>query len=410
MWLYRVLLALASPFIARRIWRFHKRYANYRVQETLGHWGTVQADLWLHCASVGEVLAAKPLIARWLEVNPGKQLLITTVTPTGEEQVQKWFAGRVQHRYLPLDHKVCVQRALADLHCPQLAIIETELWPNLLQTAKAKGMIIQIINARLSERSAKRYQKFGCFSKPLMALPDRFLAHAEADAKRFQSLGAKDVSVVGNIKFDITAPDDSEAPIWREAFTPNDEFVWIAASTHEGEDAQFLEAHKALRKQIPQAKLILVPRHPERFDAVYELSQQQGFHTVRRSEDTLNTWSQAEVLLGDSMGEMMRYFAISDVTFVAGSMIERGGHNPIEPAILSKPVIVGAHTFNFADITESLVHDQGAIRVQNVSELVTELLRLQDKAVRKTIGANALANAKANQGALERVLLSLSSV
>jgi 3-deoxy-D-manno-octulosonic-acid transferase len=171
-----------------------------------------------------------------------------------------------------------------------------------------------------------------------------------------------------------------------------------------------LEAHKALRKQIPQAKLILVPRHPERFDAVYELSQQQGFHTARRSEGTLNTWAQAEVLLGDSMGEMMRYFVISDVAFVAGSMIERGGHNPIEPAILSKPVIVGAHTFNFADITESLVHDQGAIRVQNVSELVTELLRLQDKAVRETMGANALANAKANQGALERVLLSLSSV
>lgn len=403
MWLYRVLLALASPFIARRIWRFHKRYANYRVQEALGNWGAVQADLWLHCASVGEVLAAKPLIARWLEVNPGKQLLITTVTPTGEEQVQKWFADRVQHRYLPLDHKVCVQRALANLNCPQLAIIETELWPNLLQTAKAKGMIIQIINARLSERSAKRYEKFGCFSKPLMALPDRFLAHAEADAKRFQELGAKEVSVVGNIKFDITAPNDSEVPIWREALAPNHEFVWIAASTHEGEDAQFLEAHQALRKQIPQSKLILVPRHPERFEAVYELSQQQGFHTVRRSEDTLNTWAQSEVLLGDSMGEMMRYFAISDVTFVAGSMIERGGHNPIEPAILSKPVIVGPHTFNFADITDSLIHDGGAARVHSVSELLDQLLLLQNAKQRQIMGQKALSNAQSNQGALKRV-------
>ena len=407
MWLYRVLLALASPFIARRIWRFHKRYANYRVHEALGNWGAVQADLWLHCASVGEVLAAKPLIARWLEVKPGKQLLITTVTPTGEEQVQKWFAGRVQHRYLPLDHKVCVQRALADLHCPQLAIIETELWPNLLQTAKAKGMIIQIINARLSDRSAKRYEKFGFFSKPLMALPDRFLAHAEADAKRFQVLGAKDVSVVGNIKFDITAPEDSEVSIWRKALAPSDEFVWIAASTHEGEDAQFLEAHQALRKQIPQAKLILVPRHPERFDVVYELSQQQGFHTVRRSADQLDTWAQAEVLLGDSMGEMMRYFAISDVAFVAGSVIERGGHNPIEPAILSKPVIVGAHTFNFADITESLIHDGGAARVHSVSELLDQLLLLQNAKQRQEMGQKALRNAQANQGALNRVLLFL---
>ncbi|WP_417552423.1 3-deoxy-D-manno-octulosonic acid transferase [Marinomonas fungiae] len=404
MWLYRVLLALASPFIARRIWRFHKRYDNYRVQEALGNWGAVQADLWLHCASVGEVLAAKPLITRWLEAHPSKQLLITTVTPTGEEQVQKWFAGNVQHRYLPLDHKVCVQRALSQLHCSQLAIIETELWPNLLQVAKAKGITIQIINARLSERSAKRYEKFGCFSKPLMALPDRFLAHAEADAKRFQSLGAKDVSVVGNIKFDITAPEDSEVPVWREALAPNHEFVWIAASTHEGEDAQFLEAHQALRKQIPQAKLILVPRHPERFEAVYELSQQQGFHTARRSADQLDTWAQAEVLLGDSMGEMMRYFAISDVAFVAGSMIERGGHNPIEPAILAKPVIVGEHTFNFADITESLIHDGGAARVHSVSELLEQLLILQDVKQRQTMGQKALSNAQSNQGALARVL------
>lgn len=404
MWLYRVLLALALPFIGRRIWRFHKRYNNYRTAEAFGNWGAVKADLWLHCASVGEVLAAKTLINQWLTKHPNKSLLITTVTPTGEEQIQKWFAGRVQHRYLPLDYSVCVKRALQYLSCSELAIVETELWPNLLSVAKTKGMRIQVINARLSERSAKRYGKFGFFSRTLMALPDRFLVHAPADAERFKALGAKDVPVVGNIKFDITAPEDNEAPVWRDAIAPNHEFVWIAASTHEGEDAQFLEAHQALRKQIPQAKLILVPRHPERFDAVYELSQQQGFHTVRRSADQLDTWAQVEVLLGDSMGEMMRYFAISDVAFVAGSMIERGGHNPIEPAILAKPVIVGKHTFNFADITESLIHDGGAARVQTVGELVDQLLLLQDVKQRQTTGQNALANAKANQGALLRVL------
>ncbi|WP_067217394.1 3-deoxy-D-manno-octulosonic acid transferase [Marinomonas gallaica] len=403
MWLYRLLLLVATPFIARRIWRFHKRYDNYRVAETLGKWAPVTADLWLHCASVGEVLAAKTLITQWLTQHPNKTLLVTTVTPTGEAQVQKWFSGRVQHRYLPLDHTVCVQRALKQLSCPQLAIIETELWPNLLNAAKAKGMTIQIINARLSERSAKRYEKFGSVSRPLMALPDRFLAHAAADAERFKSLGAKDVAVVGNIKFDITAPEDSEVPIWRQAIAPKNEFVWIAASTHEGEDQQFLAAHKTLLQQVPKAKLILVPRHPERFEAVYKLSQQEGFQTVRRSDDQLDTWSMADVLIGDSIGEMMRYFAISEVAFVAGSMIERGGHNPIEPAILSKPVIVGAHTFNFADITESLIHDGGAVRVRSEGELVDQLLLLQDVQQRQAMGQKALSNAKANQGALERV-------
>lgn len=404
MWLYRFLLVVATPFIARRIWRFHKRYDNYRVAEALGKWGPMKADLWLHCASVGEVLAAKTLITQWLTQHPNKTLLVTTVTPTGEAQVQKWFSGRVQHRYLPLDHTVCVQRALKQLSCPQLAIIETELWPNLLKAAKAKGMTIQVINARLSERSAKRYEKFGFFSRPLMALPDRFLAHAAADAERFKALGAKDVAVVGNIKFDITAPEDSEVSIWRQAIAPKNEFVWIAASTHEGEDSQFLAAHQALLQQVPKAKLILVPRHPERFEAVYKLSQQEGFQTVRRSDDQLDTWSMADVLIGDSIGEMMRYFAISEVAFVAGSMIERGGHNPIEPAILSKPVIVGAHTFNFADITESLIHDGGAVRVRSEGELVDQLLLLQDVQQRQALGQKALSNARSNQGALERVL------
>ncbi|MBM6551220.1 3-deoxy-D-manno-octulosonic acid transferase [Marinomonas ostreistagni] len=404
MWLYRLLLTLAAPFIARRIWRFHKRYDNYRVREALGDWRPVTADLWLHCASVGEVLAAKALIEQWLKAHPEGRLLVTTVTPTGEAQLQKSFAGRVEHRYLPLDHNTCVKRALRSLNCPQLAIIETELWPNLLQQAKAQGMIIQVINARLSQRSADRYGKFSLVSKPLMALPDRFLAHAEADAERFKALGAKDVPVVGNIKFDVSAPDDPEVLKWQAHLAPQKEFVWIAASTHEGEDEQFLEAHKTLQQQVPEAKLILVPRHPERFDSVYERCQQAGFSTARRSENAFEQWSQADVLLGDSMGEMMRYFAMADVAFVAGSMIERGGHNPIEPAVLAKPIIVGEHTFNFADITESLVRDQGACRVHSVEELVQQLLMLVNADQRLQMGQRALHNAQANQGALARVL------
>ena len=404
MWLYRFLLTLATPFIARRIWRFHQRYENYQVAQALGKWGPIRADLWLHCASVGEVLAAKTLVNQWLAANPAKALLITTVTPTGAEQVQTLFADRVQHRYLPLDHATCVKRALSQLTCPHLAIIETDLWPNLLRQVKAKGMTIQVINARLSERSAKRYAQFSYVSNPLMALPDRFLAHAQADAERFKQLGARDVVVVGNMKFDVSAPDDSTVAVWRHYLAPQGEFVWIAASTHEGEDAQFLQAHRQLQQQVPNAKLILVPRHPERFDRVFHLADHHGFNAARRSDEGFGRWAQADVLVGDSMGELMRYYALSDVAFVGGSLIERGGHNPIEPAILAKPLIVGPHTFNFNDITQSLIADHGALRVDSVEALVSALMRLQSPELRDEIGQQAYANAHANQGALARVM------
>lgn len=404
MLLYRMLLVLAFPVIFLKLWKFWRRYPNYRPMEALGSWGDIQADLWLHCASVGEVLAAKVLAQRWLERNQGKKLLITTVTPTGAEQVEKYFSGHVEHRYLPLDYSWCVKRALKQLHCPQLAIVETELWPNLMEGVKAKGGSIQIVNARLSAKSCRRYQRFVNFSRRLMSLPDCFLAHSDEDAQRFLLLGASRVRVAGNIKFDISVPQGLPTAVWREALSPNDEFVWVAASTHDGEDKLLLDAHRQLLTSLPGAKLVIVPRHPERFSQVYELAQSFGFSVGKRSSNCLNDWSKYDVLLGDSMGEMMSYLGPADVVFVGGSLVNRGGHNPIEAAIMAKPIIVGAYTFNFAQITDALVKEEAAIRVESLPELVEQLTRLKSATLREQMGQQALYFANANQGAVDRVL------
>lgn len=404
MWLYRLLLVMLSPFILKRLFGYRKRYSNYRLEEALGRWPETRADFWLHCASVGEVLAAKALIEQWLAAYPHKTMLVTTVTPTGASQLSRLFPDRVQHRYLPIDLSFCVKRAFKHIHCSELAIVETELWPNLLRIAKQKAMRVQIINARLSERSAKRYQTYSFFSRALMALPTRFLAHSQVDAERFRALGANEVKVVGNIKFDLQVLDDPVVEDWRAGLVESGALVWVAASTHEGEDEQVLQAHQSLLKVNQQAKLIIVPRHPERFDQVFELARKTGLRVARRSNIPYEKWVEFDVLLGDSMGEMMRYYGISDVAFVGGSLIQRGGHNPIEPAILSKPILVGPYTFNFADITESLVEDGGAYRCADANELSSKLVELVNPDKRLSIGVNALANAQRNQGALKRVL------
>lgn len=401
MWLYRVLFVIFSPFVLWKIRQFKTRYSSYRAKEALGFWPKVEADLWIHCASVGEVLAVRPLVDVWRKKFPEKRLLITTMTPTGAEQAAKSFSF-AEHRYVPMDWRCAVKRALKELRCSHLMIVETELWPNLLQLAKRQGIQIDIVNARLSERSFRRYQKIPIVSQPLLALPDCFLAHAQADAERFRALGAKKVRVVGNIKFDLAVPERVRQDNWRQSL--GNRFVWIGASTHQGEDDSMLRAHKVLRQTYPDALLILVPRHPERFDAVAALAVQASFDVLRRSQTSPADWSQASVVIGDSMGELMHYYQASDVAFVGGSLIERGGHNPIEPALLGKTIIVGPHTFNFLDITEQLIHANGALRCQNDAALTQCIVELAaDSTRRSQLGRSALQFAQKNQGAVARV-------
>lgn len=402
MWLYRTLLLFLTPIILLKIRRFKKSYVHYRAKEALGVWPGVEADLWIHCASVGEVLAVRPLVLQWREKYPNHRLLMTTMTPTGAEQVAKAFPF-AEHRYLPMDWRFSVKSALKKITCQHLLIVETELWPNLLQFAKRQGVRIEVVNARLSERSFQRYQKFPLVSRPLFALPDCFLAHAQSDALRFEALGAKKVLVTGSIKFDLAVPEEVFEANWRRQL--GSRFVWVGGSTHHGEEDVLLRTHKTLMQKQANALLLLVPRHPERFEAVYTLAKQFFDRVALRSQTPPDQWSDFDVVIGDSMGELMYYYQASDMAFVGGSLIKRGGHNPIEPALLGKAVLVGPHTFNFLDITNQLLQVNGAVRCQDEAQLERVVLDLAiQSSQRLRLGQTALRFAEKNQGAVTRVL------
>lgn len=402
MWLYRTLLLFLTPIILLKIRRFKKSYVDYRAKEALGVWPAVEADLWIHCASVGEVLAVRPLVLQWREKYPNHRLLMTTMTPTGAEQVAKAFPF-AEHRYLPMDWRFSVKSALKKITCKHLLIVETELWPNLLQLAKRQGMRIEVVNARLSERSFQRYQKFSLVSRPLFALPDCFLAHAQSDALRFEALGAKKVLVTGSIKFDLAVPEEVFEANWRRQL--GSRFVWVGGSTHHGEEDVLLRTHKTLMQKQANALLLLVPRHPERFEAVYTLAKQFFDRVALRSQTPPDQWSDFDVVIGDSMGELMYYYQASDMAFVGGSLIKRGGHNPIEPALLAKAVLVGPHTFNFLDITNQLLQVNGAVRCQDEAQLQRVVLDLANQSSQRLrLGQTALRFAEKNQGAVTRVL------
>ncbi|NVK73197.1 MAG: 3-deoxy-D-manno-octulosonic acid transferase [Oceanospirillaceae bacterium] len=402
MWLYRVLLFLLTPVILLKVRKFKKNYEHYRAKEALGFWPVVEADLWVHCASVGEVLAVRPLVTQWRAKYPSKRLLITTMTPTGAEQVQKAFPF-AEHRYLPMDWRCSVKKAFKNLVCKRLVIVETELWPNLLQQAKRHGLRIDVVNARLSDRSFQRYQKFSIVSRSLFALPDCFLAHAQADGSRFEALGAKKVLVTGSIKFDLTVPPEVLQANWRGQL--GSRFVWVGGSTHQGEDDMLLRIHKSLQQKYPDALLILVPRHPERFEAVQQLASQHFERVTLRTQTPLDQWSNFDVVIGDSMGELIHYYQASDLVFVGGSLIKRGGHNPVEPALLGKAILVGPYTFNFLDITDQLLQANGAIRCQDEAQLGKVVIDLAGQASQRfRLGQTAMRFAEKNQGAVTRVL------
>ncbi len=402
MWLYRLLLLVATPLILIRMRLFKKSDRRYRVKEALGFWKSTKADLWIHCASVGEVLAVRSLVTQWQEKYPTKFLLITTMTPTGAQQVGKVFP-LAQHRYLPMDWRYAVKLVFKRLDCKQLIIVEMELWPNLLIQAKKCGVAVSIINARMSERSFRRYKRLSIISKPLMRLPDAFLTHAQADADRFVSLGAKQVQVTGSIKFDLAVSEEVFVDNWYAKMTSS--FVWVAGSTHKGEDEILLRVHRRLMDKIPDALLVIVPRHPERFAFTYELAQADFDKVTFKSAITLPQWTNFNVIVGDTMGELMHYYHASDLAFVGGSLIRRGGHNPIEPALLGKSILVGPHTFNFADITDRLIKADGAIRCRDEARLAEVVVSLSGKAgQRRCLGQAALRFAQQNQGAVIRVL------
>ena len=415
--LYSFLLHLALPLILLRLYLRSRQAPAYR-QRLAERFALALPPLrpggiWVHAVSVGESIAAAPLIRALRQRHPELPITVTCMTPTGSERIRALFdaeirAGDVQHCYLPYDLPWAAARFL-DRVRPKLAVImETELWPNHIHQCARRGIPTVLANARLSEKSARGYARFAGLTRPMLAEMDWIAAQTEAEAERFRRLGARAecVGVTGSIKFDLRIDPELQprAKALRASWGAERRPLWIAASTHAGEDEQILAAHRQLLASHPDALLILVPRHPERFDAVHALCLREGLLTVRRSSGQPVT-AQDQVLLGDTMGELLFLYALADVAFVGGSLVPNGGHNLLEPAALGLPVLSGPHLFNFLEIAAQL-REAGALGEVGDSEALAHRLQhlLDDPQVRRRMGQAGLQTLRANQGALQRLL------
>lgn len=374
---YTLLLALASPLLLFGLYKSKPNKPKFgsRWREHFGITPKLKSNdkpIWIHAVSVGESIAATPLIKALKEQNLEQSILVTTTTSTGAEQIAK-LGDLVEHRYMPIDFGFAIKGFLKAVQPKQMLIIETELWPNTLHNVHKAGIPITVVNARLSEKSCKNYAKIHRLFNQLHPCLKQVLCQTDSDAERFERLGVekKKLSVTGSMKFDIQISEQVKQQGQRlRAQLGNDRPVWIAASTHKGEDERVLDAHRQALKSHLNALLILVPRHPERFDDVFTLCQQQGFNTVRRTS-THSVETNTQVYLGDTMGEMLTLMGAADICFMGGSLIgdKVGGHNVLEPAALGVPTITGPSFFNFEDIVVTM-KKEGVIDIaQNSQEI-----------------------------------------
>lgn len=408
--LYTTLLTLLIPLmLLRLLWR-SRRAPAYRQRwgERFG-WveNLPQRPIWIHAVSVGEVQATQPLVRQLQQRYPDTPILFTTTTPTGAARVEKLFGDEVTHCYTPFDLPWVVGPFLDRLQPRILIIIETEIWPNLLAACAQRNIPALLANARLSARSAKGYQRFSGLTVEALNHFSLIAVQGVDDARRFTDLGASPAKVeqTGSIKFDLQLPASlrEQAEALRRCWGV-DRRVWVAASTHEDEDEQVLAAHKQIKQQIPDALLILVPRHPERFDAVATLVSSEGLKLARRTQQT-SCDAETDVFLGDTMGELPMFLAAADFAFVGGSLVPRGGHNVLEPAALGIPVLFGPHMFNFAEIRRLFLEHQAALEVASADELAKIACEwFMNAEKRSRIGENGLQLMARNRGALQRLL------
>ncbi|HFQ5002784.1 TPA: lipid IV(A) 3-deoxy-D-manno-octulosonic acid transferase [Vibrio vulnificus] len=410
--LYTLLLALAAPLLLFGLYRSKPNKPKFG-QRWKEHFGITpklvgqNQPLWIHAVSVGESLAAIPLIKEIKEKTPDQVIVVTTTTSTGAEQIAK-LGNLVEHRYMPIDFAFAVRGFLKAINPAKMLIIETELWPNTLATVHKANIPIIVVNARLSEKSQQNYAKVQSLFNLIHPCLSKVLCQSQADADRFAKLGVptSKLCVTGSIKFDIHISDEIKRQgVELRTLLGQQRPVWIAASTHKGEDEQVLDAHRQVLETHPNALLILVPRHPERFDSVFELCQTQGFETVRRTQ-TNSVADSTQVYLGDTMGEMLILLGAADVCFMGGSLVgdKVGGHNVLEPAALGVPVITGPSYYNFKEITIALVQAKGIIVIESslLGQKTQQLLCHSDR--QKLVADAALNVVRKNQGALTRAL------
>ena len=409
---YSALFYLLLPVILlRMLWRSRRAPAyRRRLAERFGLFDcpgqvTDAPVIWVHAVSVGETLAAAPLIEDMLRDFPGHQLVVTTTTPTGSERVRALFGDRVFHVYSPWDMPGAVRRFLGNIRPQLLVVMETELWPNLLHYTGQSGCKIVLANARLSARSAAGYGRLGGLTRQMLGRLDRVACQSAADGERLVALGLPEprLNITGSIKFDIDLDEAllTEAQALRELWGRP---VLLGSSTHPSEEALILDAFAVLRRDIPDLLCLLVPRHPERFDAVYQLCLSRSLPTVRRSSGAQPA-ADDQVLLGDTMGELRLLSGVASVCVIGGSFIEHGGQNVLEAAAWGVPVVSGPHMFNFTEITELLTDAGGMIQLQAPQDLPSCLLALLTSAQRrKDMGRAAREVVEANRGAREKLL------
>jgi 3-deoxy-D-manno-octulosonic-acid transferase len=379
--IYSGVLYMLAPFlIGRTLWRsltepLHRERLAERVGLVPKRHST-RPCIWLHAVSVGETIAAKPLIEALLSTYPDHDLWITSTTLTGSQTVQRLFKGRVLSSYMPYDLPDAVRRFFKRVKPNLVLIMETELWPNVYAQCAQHSIPLALLNARLSPKSFKGYRKLLALTQPTLQAIDLIAARSTQDAEYFKMLGAKPeaVKVAGNIKFDLNLPTDlAEKGRQLRASWGAERPVWIAASTHAGEDEIILQVFATLKAKYSNLLLILVPRHPERFNQVAERAQSTSFQMVRRSSQQAFS-PQTDIIVGDTMGELLGWYAAGDLAFIGGSLIPQGGHNPLEASALKIPVISGEYIHNFADIYPPLIATGGAVLISNAQGLAQQVL------------------------------------
>jgi len=409
--LYSCLFYLLVPLILLRLlWRSIKAPAyRCRWRERFAFYNKnrfSQNVIWFHAVSFGEAESLFPLVRHIQEQHPGLKLLITTTTPTGSARVKAVLRDTVEHVYLPYDLPDAVHRFMQYFK-PQLAVImETEIWPNLFAGCGKNQISLYIINARLSEKSSRGYQKIPALVRPALAQVKLIAAQTEDDTDRFIGIGAEasQVKTLGNIKFDIEIPVEITGQgLQLKTKLFSNRFVWLIASTHKDEEAIFLEIYKTLKHQIPELLLVIAPRHPERFSDVKKLAEQYQLSVVLRTEGKA-CQPDTDMYLLDTMGELKLFYAAADIAFVGGSMVPTGGHNILEPAALAIPVLFGPYMVNFKEITKRILKIEAAIQCQDQAEVTRAVMALYaDPVYRQVLAEKGKAFVQQNQGAIARV-------
>lgn len=409
---YNVFMYLATPFILLYLLYRALKSDDYRgrVGERFGFkkLTLTKPVILVHSVSVGETIAATPLINQLVSDYPEHDILVTTSTPTGSEVVKKSFGDNVVHCYLPIDLPGSVKRFLTQVKPQATIVMETELWPNLIHQLSKANTPILLANARMSEKSMNGYLgKAAPLMHEMLNNLDCVAAQYASDGERFVKLGLpeKKLTIGGSIKFELSISDELKAKqqALKQQWAPNRP-VWVAGSTHPGENEQLFAAHQTLLNDFPDLLLVIIPRHSERFDEVTQQAINTGFTTVRRSEDATPN-NDTQVVIGDTMGEMLLLLGISDISYIGGSLIERGGHNPLEPAALGKPVIMGPSCYNFSDICDKLVASSGLKHVANSDELAIFISQLLNDGIQcSEMGAKAQQVVADNQGTLARLM------